>query len=295
MSNLICTDILKPPTTPTSDILDLNCWYCAWSPTGSVLASCHGKRIFLWSKAIADDNGRNASVIDSPKTSEGKELNQWRMLTQLPDVHDRTVRCAAFSPCGTVLASASFDGTVAIYEQLAGDPTSAEWECTAQLEGHENEVKHVCWNSNGTLLATCGRDKAIWIWECVLPMAPNGKTGTASARGVTEFECIAILHGHTGDVKSIVFGPSLHQFGDGDEVLYSTSYDDEVRVWAEDSCGEWYSAATLSGHRSTVWAIAIASGGARLITASDDQSLGIWKCYTATEADKLGLKRDHKT
>lgn len=230
-----------------------------------------------------NNNTRHVRVCD----------NKWNLLAQLPNVHERTVRCLAFSPCGTVLASASFDGTVAIYEQLLGDPVSTDWECTAQLEGHESEVKHVCWNANGTLLATCGRDKAIWIWECVLPMAPN--SGNASARGVSEFECIAILHGHAGDVKSIVFGPSLHQFGDGDEVLFSTSYDDEVRVWAEDSCGEWYSAATLKGHKSTVWSVAIASGGARLVTSSDDRSLGIWKCYTSTEAEKLGLSREHKT
>ncbi|PWA63618.1 protein CIA1 [Artemisia annua] len=56
----------------------------------------------------------------------------------------------------------SFDATTAIWE-LNGD----DFECVSNLEGHENEVKSMSWNTSGSLLATCSRDKCVWIWEAL--------------------------------------------------------------------------------------------------------------------------------
>ena len=71
----------------------------------------------------------------------------------------------------------------------------------------------------------------------------------------------------------------------GEEILLSASYDDTIKCWAEDG-GDWYCAATLSAHTSTVWCLACTLDGTRLISASDDSSIAIWKCYTGS--DKQG-------
>lgn len=72
----------------------------------------------------------------------------------------------------------------------------------------------------------------------------------------------------------------------GDEILLSGSYDDTIKVWAEDA-GDWYNAASISAHTSTVWSLAAAPGGSRLISGSADESIGIFKCYTNKEKKAL--------
>ena len=47
------------------------------------------------------------------------------------------IRCVEFSPCGTMLAATSFDGTTWLWEYLKEEK---EWEAVTTLEGHENEV-----------------------------------------------------------------------------------------------------------------------------------------------------------
>jgi cytosolic iron-sulfur protein assembly protein CIAO1 len=81
-----------------------------------------------------------------------------------------------------MIATASFDGTVVIWESQ--NSSNSRWELVASLEGHENEVKCVCWSNDGKWIATCGRDKSVWIWENI---------------GQGEFECVSFLINRISD------------------------------------------------------------------------------------------------
>ena len=266
-------------TPNESKFNDTIIWNCTWSHDGRFLAVAFGANIciFLWERNEMND----------------KDSMDFTHVATLKGGHERTVRYLEFAPPPSiistdhyVLASASFDGTVAIWESSSCTPSSSSsslvWDLTAQLEGHESEVKCVTWNSTGTLLASCGRDKSIWIWECFL----SGSIGGSGEEG--DLECLAVLSsGHEGDIKHIEFCSSHGQFGDGDDILLSSSYDNTIRCWAEDD-GDWYCAAVLdsSVHANTIWSFSITSG-IRMVSGSADGSLAIWRFYTSRERKKL--------
>ncbi|KNZ53001.1 hypothetical protein VP01_3375g2 [Puccinia sorghi] len=196
---------------------------------------------------------------------------------------------------GDLLASGSFDSTASIwtnhhFEQkltqavlnsadgperpnspiIEGEIEGEEsWECLMSLEGHESEVKGVSWNRNGNLLATCSRDKSVWIWEIL--------TGNDSqeAHNVMQddegYEVISVLMEHEQDVKSVCWSPV-------EDLLCSTSYDNNIHLYAEDVTaeGDFTLLHRLKGHQSTVWDASFSPCGEFLASCSDDLSMRIW-------------------
>ncbi|KAI2790438.1 putative cytosolic iron-sulfur protein assembly protein 1 [Penicillium oxalicum] len=209
------------------------------------------------------------ATCSSDKTVRIYSLTNFQLLSTITGGHKRSVRTAAWKPHvqgESVLATGSFDATVGVWRRWdsfgRAEGGSAAWESNAEaevdvgarigqtgalnegaeedeewrfavlLDGHDSEVKSVSWSASGMLLATCARDKSIWIWEDL-------------DDGDNNFETVAVMQEHGGDVKCVAWHPA-------EECLASGAYDDTIRIWRED-LDDWGQVACLKGHGGTVW------------------------------------------
>lgn len=164
-----------------------------------------------------------------------------------------------------------------------------EWEFNLVLEGHENEVKGLSFSPGGQYLATCSRDKSVWIWEDV-------SSGTDDE---DEWETVAVLSEHDGDVKAVAWCPAVPNAQGkrrdySSDVLASASYDNTVRIWREDADGEWVCVAVLEGHEGTVWGLQWEGKPRgdgrfpRLMTFSADGTVRVWTLRQDEEEEEEG-------
>jgi GTPase SAR1 family protein len=155
--------------------------------------------------------------------------------------HSGRVSSVAFDPAGRMLASASFDKTVRVWDVLDGKPLRT-------LEGHSDVVRAVAFDPAGWALASAGRDSTVKVWDT----AYGGLLST--------------LRGHETHVNCLAFDPA-------GRTLASGSDDCTVRLW--DAAGGIL-LSTLEGHENDINAVAFDPAGRTLASASDDSTVKIW-------------------
>ncbi|PLW05067.1 hypothetical protein PCANC_12382 [Puccinia coronata f. sp. avenae] len=260
-------------------------WSVAWHLTRPILTSCStDKQLRLYQYHL-----------ESNPTDDSDRKFKFQYIDSIPSAHTRTVRSIDWSPKGDFLASGSFDSTASIWtnhhfaQPLGQAPLNSQdeperprspvldgevegedsWECLMSLEGHESEVKAVAWNRNGNLLATCSRDKSVWIWEILI--SNDSQEFHNVIQDDESYEVISVLMEHEQDVKSVCWSPV-------EDLLCSASYDNNIHLYAEDvtADGDFTLLHRLKGHQSTVWDASFSPCGEFLASCSDDLSIRIW-------------------
>ncbi|KAJ2723267.1 ribosome assembly [Coemansia sp. Benny D115] len=72
--------------------------------------------------------------------------------------HQKVVNHVCFSPDGRLLASASFDNGVKLWDGVTG-------AFVASLRGHVAAVYQVCWSSDSRMLLSASKDSTLKIWD----------------------------------------------------------------------------------------------------------------------------------
>ncbi|KAI9323031.1 WD40-repeat-containing domain protein [Zopfochytrium polystomum] len=163
--------------------------------------------------------------------------------------HRSPITSVTFHPTFSILASASEDATIKMWDYEAG-----EFERT--LKGHTKAVQFVAFDraeKGAHLVASCSADLSIKLWD-----------------GQADYACIKTLLGHDHSVSSVHF---VHP---GDFIV-SASRDKTIKIW-EIATG--FCTKTLFGHDDWVRMAVPSDDGKLIASCANDQTVRIWDFAT---------------
>lgn len=182
-------------------------------------------------------NNKNQLIPQAPKRTSKLESPIMKLTG-----HKGEVYSAKFSPSGNLLASASFDKTIFLWNVYE--------ECVnfCVFKGHTNAVLEVQWSPDEEQVYSASADKSLCVWS-----VQNGQR-------------LRRLKGHKGIVNSVAVARR------GLPALFSASDDATVKHWdmRTKSCVNTFAC------ESPVLAVEIADSNEQVFTAGVDNSIKVW-------------------
>ncbi|GAB1606551.1 telomerase protein component 1-like, partial [Argonauta hians] len=157
--------------------------------------------------------------------------------------HTRKVSCCCSDPSQKLIASASWDTTVKIWNSSTGAVI-----CSFAMN---RPVNCVAFHPEKALVVTGLWDATLQIWD------------------INKRAAIAVIRGHKTSVRTVAYLPS------GTHIT-SAALDGSVKIWSADHGKQ---VGNVTGHARAVTAVAYTSNGRQMVTVSEDGKVKIWSSY----------------